>query len=92
MRQNWIVLSIGCVLMVGASSVGADDASSTRPNVLFIAIDDLLPELGCYGYNFMHTPRLDQFASEGRLFERHDVQVDDLKSRFPVINHPAVKE
>ncbi|MCS1407818.1 MAG: Choline-sulfatase [Verrucomicrobia subdivision 3 bacterium] len=46
-----------------------------KPNVLFIAIDDLRPELGCYGQSHMITPNLDRLASEGRLFNRHYVQV-----------------
>lgn len=41
-----------------------------RPNILFIAIDDLRPELGCYGSDIVHSPVLDQLASEGRLFNR----------------------
>src|SRR5690606_28577575 len=39
-----------------------------RPNVLFICIDDLRPELGAYGASHMKTPHLDRLASEGRLF------------------------
>ena len=38
-----------------------------RPNVLFIAIDDLRPELGCYGAD--HIPNIDKFASQGVLFK-----------------------
>jgi len=45
------------------------------PNVLFIAIDDLRPELGCYGADYAQTPHLDQFAAEGTMFRNHFVQV-----------------
>ena len=41
-----------------------------RPNVLMIAVDDLRPQLGCYGKAFMKTPHIDQLASRGMLFER----------------------
>jgi iduronate 2-sulfatase len=41
-----------------------------RPNVLFIAVDDLRPQLKCYGKTFMHTPHLDRLAERGVLFER----------------------
>lgn len=41
-----------------------------RLNVLFIAIDDLRPELGCYGSEIAITPNLDKLASEGVLFNR----------------------
>lgn len=44
--------------------------SVDRPNVLFIAVDDLRVELGCYGQHHVHSPHIDQLASEGTLFER----------------------
>ncbi|MEM6689804.1 MAG: sulfatase [Planctomycetota bacterium] len=47
-------------------SVSADE----RPNVLFIAVDDLRPELGCYGSPIAKTPNLDALADEGLLFNR----------------------
>ena len=39
------------------------------PNVLFIAVDDLRPEIACYGAGHMHTPNIDLLASHGTLFE-----------------------
>lgn len=45
------------------------------PNVLFIAADDLRPELGCYGETHMVTPHIDSLASQGRLFRNHYVAV-----------------
>ena len=42
-------------------------------NVLFIAVDDLRPQLGSYGYDYMHTPNIDRLASEGRIFRNHFV-------------------
>ena len=44
--------------------------SPSKPNILFIAIDDLRPELGCYGSPIAKSPNLDQLAAEGRLFNR----------------------
>ncbi len=41
-----------------------------KPNVLFIAIDDLRPELGCYGSPIARTPNLDKLAGQGLLFNR----------------------
>ena len=46
-----------------------------RPNVLFIAIDDLNNDLGVLGVDHVHTPHLDEFAGESRLFSRHYIQV-----------------
>lgn len=46
-----------------------------RPNVLFIAIDDLRPELGCYGMEYIHSPNIDKLAESGAVFTNHFVQV-----------------
>lgn len=46
-----------------------------RYNVLLICIDDLRPELGCYGAPLAQTPHLDQFARSALRFDRHYVQV-----------------
>tara|TARA_R110000850_G_scaffold232586_2_gene357262 strand:+ start:1081 stop:2697 length:1617 start_codon:yes stop_codon:yes gene_type:complete len=44
--------------------------SAEKPNILFIAIDDLRPELGCYGSPIAKSPNLDKLAAEGLLFNR----------------------
>ena len=41
-----------------------------RPNILFIAVDDLRPELGCYGNPEIKTPHFDRFAHSGVRFDR----------------------
>lgn len=50
-------------------------AAAPRWNVLFICIDDLRPQLGCYGLEFMATPNLDKLASQSRVFCNQFVQV-----------------
>ncbi|WKN45953.1 sulfatase [Tunicatimonas pelagia] len=40
------------------------------PNVLFIAVDDLRPELGCYGKDYIQSPNIDRLASQGLVFNR----------------------
>jgi arylsulfatase A-like enzyme len=50
-----------------ASSTGA---ARKKPNVLFIAVDDLRPELGCYGNPEIKTPNIDALAAHAVVFER----------------------
>ncbi len=54
---------------------GIADKTQEKPNVLFICVDDLRPELGCYGKDYIHTPNIDKLAAEGVVFTRHFVQV-----------------
>ncbi len=44
--------------------------TSTRTNVLFIALDDLKPALGCYGDAHAKTPNLDRLASRSLRLDR----------------------
>ena len=66
----WLLVWLGSVI-----SLCAAGSTSSRPNVLFIAVDDLRPQMGCYGDTWMKTPNLDRLASQGRLFRHHYVQV-----------------
>ena len=64
-----IAILCGMVGMAGGQLQAAHEKPS-RPNVLFIAIDDLRPELGCYGALHIHSPNIDALAANGRLFQR----------------------
>ena len=41
-----------------------------KPNILFIAIDDLAPALRCYGNLIAKTPHIDRLAASGVRFDR----------------------
>ncbi len=43
-------------------------AANKRMNVLFIAVDDLKPILGCYGDGKVKTPNIDRLAKNGTIF------------------------
>lgn len=66
-------------------------APAARPNVLFIAVDDLRNELGVLGAAGAKTPQLDAFAATARVFTHHYVQVPTcgasrcalLRGRYP---------
>jgi iduronate 2-sulfatase len=62
MRSTLLLLLLASLLAKGT------------PNVLLICIDDLRPELGCYGVDYIKTPHIDALAAESRIFERHYVQ------------------
>ena len=61
------------------SALGAQvvrkDISMKKPNVLFIPIDDLRPQLNCYGRTQMVTPHIDELAGEGVIFQNAYCQV-----------------
>lgn len=64
-----------CMLLVPIYGGARQNKEKTsRPNILFICIDDLRQELGCYG-SVVKTPHLDKLAGEGSLFFQHYVQV-----------------
>lgn len=50
-------------LLAGAGKPG-------KPNVLFIAVDDLRPELACYGQDHIVSPHIDRLAAGGVVFNR----------------------
>lgn len=57
---------------------GGGEVKETRPdnpNVLFISIDDLRPELGCYGHEHIQSPHIDRLAASAAVFTNHYVQV-----------------
>jgi iduronate 2-sulfatase len=55
---------------MAATAAGPVQAANKPMNVLFIAVDDLRPELGCYGASHVQSPHIDRLASQGTLFNR----------------------
>jgi iduronate 2-sulfatase len=77
--MNRAILSILGVI----SAAGTVQAQ--KPNVLFIAVDDLRPELNCYGASYMHTPNIDRLARQGveRLNKLLSAELSKYKSQNP---------
>ena len=58
------------LLLLFVSLFAVQGLAAERPNVLFIAVDDLRPELACYGKQHIQSPNIDRLAASGVLFER----------------------
>jgi iduronate 2-sulfatase len=67
-------LLLAALCLSPAPAVAAD-----RPNVLFIFIDDLRTECGCYGVAGIKTPNIDRLAAAG-------VRFDKAYCQFPLCN------
>ncbi|TWU16702.1 sulfatase [Planctomycetes bacterium Poly21] len=67
--KTTITLSVLLLVLLGMPQVQA-----RSPNVLLLCVDDLRPELNCFGKSYIHSPHIDQLAATGRAFHRHYVQ------------------
>ena len=65
----------GLTLFIFGCSPVEKNKSKQTPNILFIAVDDLRPELGIYGNTTVKTPNIDRLAKSGSYFKRHYVHV-----------------
>jgi len=71
-------------LLAGAAILGqvvsseesyARRGGRTRPDVVFIAIEDIAPLMGCYGHPVVRTPNIDALAKRGVVFNKAYCQV-----------------
>lgn len=67
--RRTIASTLGLLALAGLTTPIAGSAEAVRPNVLFIAVDDLKPAIGCMGDRSARTPHLDRLAARGTLFE-----------------------
>lgn len=58
------------IVLLNLSSCASTNEQQKPPNVLFIAVDDLRPELNTYGASHIVSPNIDRLASEGLTFNR----------------------
>ena len=61
-----LVASLSYLSIVGGSSLAMTEKMS-HPNVLYLCIEDTGPFLGCYGYEPVRTPNIDQLARDSVL-------------------------
>jgi len=68
-----ILVVLGLFVINGCQ--GQKGTSPQKPNVLFICVDDLRPELGCYGRDYIKSPNIDGLAATGCMFTNEFVSV-----------------
>lgn len=54
--------------------IGSNLIFAQKKNVLFIAVDDLKPLLGCYGVSEIQSPNIDRLAKSGIVFLNNHCQ------------------
>ena len=69
-----LIASMIWIVTLCACDDTAEDSPS-RPNILFIMVDDLRPQFAAYGRSGMVTPALDRLATEGVVFKSAFVNV-----------------
>jgi iduronate 2-sulfatase len=57
-------------LLIAVILASAVLSSEAKPNVLFIAVDDMNNELGTYGSKIVKSPNIDRLAKMGTRFDR----------------------
>ncbi|MCF8381532.1 MAG: sulfatase [Bacteroidales bacterium] len=62
------------IIVTGSMSCTENKEKKPDFNVLFIAVDDLRPELNCYGATQIKSPNIDRLASQGIRFTNAYVQ------------------
>lgn len=65
----WLLLTTLCLAGV-STRVPAAEPVPARPNILWISLEDISPDLGCYGDKYATTPVLDKFATESVRYTR----------------------
>ena len=64
----------------------ADPPEEEKPNVLLICVDDLRPELNCFGAEYISSPNIDRLAEDGVSFRQHFVNAPSCgPSRYTLL-------
>ncbi len=68
MKKYLSIIFLAIIALSCNVSPKQKEEPTKKPNILFLAIDDLRPELGCYGSPIAISPNIDKLASQGLKF------------------------
>ena len=74
MKNQYFKFASLLILFVISNTVIAQKKQATKPNILFIAVDDLKPLLGCYGNTLVKSPNIDRLAKMATVFDKNYCQ------------------
>lgn len=74
MKNQYFKFATILFLFVISNAVIAQKKPTSKPNILFIAVDDLKPLLGCYGNTLVKSPNIDRLAKMATVFNRNYCQ------------------
>ena len=74
MKNQYFKFASLFFLVVISNAIIAQRKPTSKPNILFIAVDDLKPLLGCYGNTMVKTPNIDRLAKMATVFNKNYCQ------------------
>jgi len=74
MKNQYFKFASLFFLVVISNAIIAQDKPTRKPNILFIAVDDLKPLLGCYGNTLVKSPNIDRLAKMATVFNKNYCQ------------------
>lgn len=74
MKKSNIFFQFLIIVLAIVISTPIAAQQKSKPNILFIAVDDLKPILGCYGNTLVKTPNIDRLAKMATVFNSNYCQ------------------
>lgn len=68
-QMNKIILVLGVCMVISFAGCKSGNIKTSNPNIILFYVDDMgYGDLGCFGNDDIHTPRIDQMAEQGIRF------------------------
>lgn len=68
MKCNPVILIMSGIIISSCTNKSFNEENKSKPNIVFILIENISTEWSCYGSTDLHTPNIDNLANEGVLF------------------------